>query len=334
MAVSLFAFAACGSEDREKFSGSTDLSAGTEPTEKAELSVYAPDGAPAIAISKFISDKEDFGTGANVTYNVIAADTLQTVVGTGDIIVMPINLATKIYAAKGYKMAGVITHGNLYIMTKEENLTLESLKGRVVGIANLANVPGLTLKAVLAANGIEYETSDEPIEGKVALKGYTGQELMVALKTGAVSVGLLPEPVATKLVDTTPDFKFALDLQTLYDEEEKAYPQAVVMIKNEVIEKYPELIKNFGDKVAAGVEWVKENTQAAADAVASVLAEGVTQSINAANLNAQVVDNCKIYFEDAIMARISVNKYIAEIRKINEAAANEVTEDFYAVILD
>ena len=207
-AFSLFTLTACGSEEKEKYSG--------EPAEKKELSVYAPDGAPALAISKFISDKEDFGTGANMTYNVIAADTLQTVVGTGDIIVMPINLATKIYKAKGYKMAGVVTHGNLYLMAKED-LTLEDLKGKVVGVANLANGPGLTFKAVLAANGIEFETSDEAVEGKVALKGYTGQELMVALKSGAVSVGLLPEPVASKLVSTTPEFKFALDLQALYD---------------------------------------------------------------------------------------------------------------------
>ena len=320
-AFPLFTFTACGSEEKEKYSG--------EPAEKAELTVYAPDGAPALAISKFISDKEDFGTGANMTYNVIAADTLQAVVGTGDIIVMPINLATKIYKAKGYKMAGVVTHGNLYLMAKED-LTLDALKGKVVGVANLANVPGLTFKAVLAANGIEFETSDEAVEGKVALKGYTGQELMVALKTGAVSVGLLPEPVASKLVSTTPEFNFALDLQALYDAEEKAYPQAVVMVKNEVIAAYPELIKNFGDKIAAGVTWIKNNQEAAVEAVASVLAEGVTQSMTNANLTAEVVDNCKIYFEAAISAQNSVNKYIAEIRKINEAAANEVTEDFFA----
>ena len=55
----LFAFACGKTEDKD--------------TEKAQITVYAPDGAPAIAVAKFIHDKEDFGTDAEVTYNVVSA---------------------------------------------------------------------------------------------------------------------------------------------------------------------------------------------------------------------------------------------------------------------
>ena len=329
-ALSLFAFAACGNEEKEQYSGGSG-----SPAEKI-IRVYAPDGAPALAISKFIADGETFGIDQDVEYSVIAADTIQTIVDSADVIVMPVNLATKIYSANAsdpLKMAGVITHGNLYLMAKDD-ITLEDLKGKVVGVANLANVPGLTFKAVLKEKGIEFETSDEPIEGKVALKGYTGQELMVALKTGAVSVGLMPEPIASKLVSTTPEFKFALDLQELYDSSAKAYPQAVVMVRSYILENYPEFVDNFASRIDSAMDWVKENTEEAAAAIASVLAEGVTQSINAQNLTAQVVDNCKIYFESASIAKDSVKDYIAKIRAIAPAAANEVGDDFYAVSLD
>ena len=298
----------------------------------AEISVYAPDGAPALAISKFISDKDDLGTGASVKYNVIAADGLQTVIAEGkaDIVVMPVNLASKIYNSGDdpYKMAGVLTHGNLYVVAKED-VTLSSLVGKVVGVVNLTNVPGLTFKSILKANGIEYEDSDAAIEGKTALKGYDGAGLRAALTAGDIDVGVMPEPLATAITSSG-KLKIALDVQALYDETAKAYPQAVVMIKSSVLKKYPSLANDFGTKVSGGIGWIKENPDKAASAIASVLAEGVTQSINAKNLNAKVVDNCKIYWQSATDAKADVVAYIERIRGIAPKAADAVSDDFFA----
>ena len=325
--LSLSLLTACSGEPNAD--GASDSS----PAASAKtLSVYAPDGAPALALSQFISEKSDLGTGANVSYNVVAADTLNGFVGKGDIIVMPVNLATKIYAANSaekYKMAGVITNGNLYVMAKED-LTANDLIGKVVGVANLNNVPGLTFKAALKSKGVEFVTSDDPVEGKVALKDYTGPQLKAALQAGAVSVGLLPEPVASRLVADAPEFKFAIDLQTLYDETARSYPQAVVLVKSSVLAAYPSLLKNLADGFAAVNDWIKQDVARAAQAISSALAEGVTPSINAKNLTAAVVDNCKINFLPSSMAKDYVNAYITAIRGISDKAINEVGDDFFA----
>lgn len=296
------------------------------------LSVYAPDGAPALAIAGFINDGYDFGTGAQVEYNVIAANALNGVVGSGDIIVMPINLATKSYnknAEDPYKMAGVITHGNLYVMAKSE-ISLEDLKGQVVGVANLSNVPGLTFKAVLSANGINCEASDTADNpNAVALKDYSASELKTALQTGNIDVGVLAEPTATELISAAPEF-VAIDLQQLYDGEKQAYPQAVVMVKSSVIANYPHLIEKFAEKTESKVTWVKNNPAAALNALAGVRAEGIVPSFTADNLTSAVVDKCKIYWQSAADAKTEVNAYINKIRLINVQAANEVGEDFFA----
>ncbi|MEG9430272.1 MAG: ABC transporter substrate-binding protein [Christensenellaceae bacterium] len=319
-AFTVFAFSACGSKGE---------------SEKTTLIVYTPDGAPALSVAKFINDKEDFGTGAEIAYNVVAASNIGQVMqqGKGDIIIMPVNAASKLYAANAsdpYKMAAVITHGNLYVMSKED-LTLNDLKGKVVGVIGQGNVPDLTFKAVLEAADIEYEPSDGAIDGKVALKYFAdASELIPALKTGAMSIGLLPEPAANKLTGMDGAFKYALDLQELYDAETKSYPQAVVMIKRSVITAYPELVANFGGKVADAVSWVKENPTKAAEAVNGALAEGLTPSLSAANLNVTVVDNCKIFWQSATDAKTAVTDYINKIRGINGKAANAVTDAFFA----
>ena len=145
-----------------------------------------------------------------------------------------------------------------------------------------------------------------------------------------MSIGLLPEPAANKLTGMDGAFKYALDLQELYDAETKSYPQAVVMIKRSVITAYPELVANFGGKVADAVSWVKENPTKAAEAVNGALAEGLTPSLSAANLNVTVVDNCKIFWQSATDAKTAVTDYINKIRGINGKAANAVTDAFFA----
>ncbi len=320
-ALTVFAFSACG--DKEP------------AAERPVITVYAPDGAPALSIAKFIADGDNFGTDADVSYNVVAAANIGQVMqqGKGDIIIMPVNAASKLYAVNTenpYKMAGVITHGNLYIMSKE-NISLQDLKGKVVGVIGQGNVPDLTLRAVLKNANIEYEPSDTAVSGKVALKYFAdGSELVPALIKGNMEIGLLPEPAANTLISRNSAYNYALDLQELYDAETKAYPQAVVMVKSSVIQSYPEIIANFGGKIASDVSWVRANTALAVDAINSVLAEGLTPSLVAANLNATVIDNCKISWQSAADAKEEVKTYINAIIDIVPQAAKAVSDDFFA----
>lgn len=320
-AFTVFAFSACGNNDK--------------PVEDKTITVYSPDGAPALSVAKFINDNEDFGTGAKVDYNVVAAGNIGGVMqqGKGDVIIMPVNAASKLYKANSdaYKMAAVITHGNLYVMSKED-LTLNDLKGKVVGVIGQGNVPDLIFRAALNKNGLEYEVSETAVDGKVALKYYAdASELIPALKTGKMAVGLLPEPAANKLTTMDNAFKYVLDLQELYDAEAKTYPQAVVMIKSSVLTTYPTLTESFGDKIAGAVSWVKENPALAAQAVESALTEGLTPSLSAANLNATVVSNCKIYWQSAADAKTVVKEYIDVIRALDAKSANAITDDFFAI---
>ena len=116
----------------------------------------APDGAPALSIAKFINDNENFVEGATFNYNVVDAESIASKVGTTDFVVVPVNLASKLYKAKQYKMVSVITHGNLYVLSKTPS-TIADLDGKKVGVAgNEGLVPDLTLKVMLQNNNFNY----------------------------------------------------------------------------------------------------------------------------------------------------------------------------------
>ena len=132
-----------------------------------KISVYAPDGAPALGLVKLM--KEDALD--NTEYHIVDPSTVQTLVGgaepKADICVLPVNVAVKLLGnAKNYKLIGTLTHGNLYLLSKNSTQidvnNLNELKGKTVGVVNLAQVPGLTFKLILKNYGIEFV---EPYNG-------------------------------------------------------------------------------------------------------------------------------------------------------------------------
>lgn len=118
------------------------------------VNVVAPDGAPALAIAKFIFDNENFDTDKTFNYKVVAASNIGGAVnqGTGDIVIIPVNAASKLYKNKGYKLVSVVTHGNLYLMSTIKIESVLELKDKTVGVIGQGLVPDLTFKSILKSN--------------------------------------------------------------------------------------------------------------------------------------------------------------------------------------
>lgn len=311
--------------------------------EENKLYFYAPDGAPALAIAKFIDDGEDFDIGTEISYNVVSASDIGTVMAQakGDFIVMPVNAASKLYKAKKdspYIMVAVITHGNLYLMSSENINTLNDLKGKVVGVIGQGLVPDLTLRAILSDKRLIdcVVVGDTATGDKITFRYFeTAQDMIPMLRHGDLAVGLLPEPAATNLTAVANDKMWKrIDIQKLYDAEKQAYPQAVLMVKKSVYESNAAKLANLETMFNENVLWIKSNTAAAVQAVNSHLKEGVTPSLDADKITPSVIDNCKIYFESAASAKQSVKDYIDKIIAVNASSATppaiKITEDFFA----
>ena len=168
-------------------------------------SVYAPDGAPALAIANAIHE------GGNFDYHIVAANTITAqVMGESpkaDFCVLPVNAAAlKLGTGTTYQMLGTVTNGNLYFLGAGEQTVLNAenlataLKGKTIGVVQLANVPGLTLRCVLEANNIPYEIlgndTNASDKNKVYLKAIRDAAADVT-PAGGCDYYLCPEPAAS-----------------------------------------------------------------------------------------------------------------------------------------
>ena len=333
LSIATLTFIGCDSNNNSSTGGDNN------DTQTPTYTFVAPDGAPALSIAKFIADNENFNIDANFSYSVVASSNIGGYMqqGKADFIIMPVNAASKLYKANSadpYKMVSVITHGNLYLMASDGTNTLDGLKGKVVGVIGQGLVPDLTLKAILADNNLldAVVTGDTATEGKITLRYFSqATEMIPLLKQGVLNIGLLPEPACTNLTKVASNKTWTrVDVQELYDSEAKAYPQAVLMVKSSVYAKHSQQINAMKEYFDANGIWIKENVESAINSITGALAEGVTPSLVATNINATVIDNCKIYFESASSAKQSVIDYINKIIAINAQSAKAVGNDFFA----
>ncbi len=168
----------------------------------------------------------------------------------------------------------------------------------------------------------------KPEKDKINVKYYANPSDIVKIFGTTETIGLIPEPAATNLtkkIQKQGGSIYRLSLQDLYDSEEKAYPQAVLMVKKSVLGSNPGIVDILKNKITESVNWVKTNP---ADAVNAISERGVT-TLTAQTLTSDVIDACKIYWQDAENSKTSVRNYINDIVEIDPSKASNVDDDFF-----
>ncbi len=292
----------------------------------ATYSVYAPDGAPALALTQLMSGDKKLSQ--TVDYHIVVADTITSYVTyeddtkNADLIVMPVNAASKLLGnGEKYKMLGSVTNGNLYILSASDKTTLTKdnfaaeIGGKKVGVVQLPMFPGVMFKTLLK----KYETSAElsPVQ-PAQVSGDADFDYFV-----------LPEPAATTRAGNQQlNLKVAGDLQTLYGD--NGYPQAVLLAKNSIIESNPDFIKEFTGALSTADSYLK-NTPA--DNILSTIKahyadpDNTTPAFN--TLSATVIDHCGIKFRPSSECKQDVKSLLDSFVAVDTTFARQADDSFF-----
>lgn len=330
LAVGAVFFVSCGGND------------GGNSQAGIKADVYAPDGAPALALAQLMS--EDMQFGGEVTYNIVSADTIQTYVNAAEgnepaaeLAILPVNAAAKVLGTgEKYQMLGAVTHGNLYILAKTDDVKItssniaEMFEGKKVGCLQLNNFVGYVLRTVLAANEIKVEVRTDIAEENTTtdtayLYNANGQQITPA---SDFDLMIAAEPAVNKKISAATPLYLAGDLQALYGAD--GYPQAVLVAKNSIIEENPEFIGDFIAAVDASAEWIKT---APAQTVYDAILEnngGATPSFGVTDLTPEVIGRCAVRFEGAQEIKDRVKTFLSEISVVAGQTFTVADAFFYA----
>ena len=292
--------------------------------------IYAPDGAPALALSSVI--KQNF---KNTEIHVVSSDKIASFVSgsekKADICILPVNMASKLIGSgKDYKMLGTITHGNFYFLSKTEMTidreNVQTLIGKTIGVTQLPNVPGLTLRSIFTEKEIPYTIIQDTSEKKQDKVNLMAINKIETARTD-IDVFLIPSPAADAKAQTT-DLKFVGSLGELYSDD--GFPQAIIVAKNKLLEENLPFVKAFIEKVESVESYLKEENKAEiCSLLQSKMESGLTPVFNENNLTSDSIARSKIKFVSCKKSKQNVQTFLEKLKAIAPDSAQSLSDDFF-----
>lgn len=263
------------------------------------IKVAALKGPTGLAMVELINSKTQL-EGTKTDYKIVG--TPQLVVagllsGEYDIAALPTNLASIVYNRKpDYSLIAVTGEGTLYLLTSRDDInSWKDLDGKKVYNIARQSTPGFMFNKLLKENNLDSVEIDY---------SFNHTELAPMLIAGKVDTGILPEPLATKVLLKNKDMKVALDFQDEYKRTTKSdnsYPLSCIVASNELIKNNPEAIKHFLKELNSSIRNVNNNPLRAGQ-VGEAVGLGVTgplikKSIDRLNLGFVSSKNAKSNLE-------------------------------------
>ena len=274
--------------------------------------VYMPDGAPAVALASLMHNGYD-----GFDFTVVPSETIRGVVSnsTADMAIMPTDAAAALYnGGTDIVMLSVNTHGNLYMVGGEENISLSDLVGKRLGVIGEGSVPDNTLRILLNNAEINSEISQDAVVGKVALYYNAATALIPMFKQGNLDYILLGEPAVTNAVNATGG-KIAMDMQAAWEEAfGGGFPQACLVAKRSLVKNRKSDVDKFLAAVKESDGWAESNPADALEAVANNMKKGNQTTLKA--LTAQIVQRCNISAVPAADAKAECDLYFAKLHEL------------------
>lgn len=202
-----------------------------DPVEDVELQFLSPMGAPALTLVEVAKEKKHVVSFVSGTDNLTAA--LVNPNPQYDVILAPINLGVSLIS-KGsttYRLWGVATWGNLYIIAQSEEVLSE--EGTIALFGENA-VPQRVFNTV--SDSFELNLSQNYMPSV--------NDAVAQLLSGNAKAAMVAEPLLTATLANHSQFKVVVDLQEQWNEVtgKANYPQAAIFVESSRYELYQKQI--------------------------------------------------------------------------------------------
>ncbi|MFV0480022.1 MAG: hypothetical protein ACK5LZ_05580 [Anaerorhabdus sp.] len=285
----------------------TSCSTGNSSENDIDIKVLSPKGAPALSMVTYAAQNEglvDFVDGADLLQAAFLNPTPEY-----QVIVAPVNLGGKLATLEKteYKLAGIVTWGNLYFVAANEDALTD---GMVLAAFGEGSVPGLLLESLQDDLTLEIVYYNSVVDAQAALL------------SGKADVALLAEPAATATIsksitdESIDELMIVGDVQAMVEEKlgGYGYPQAGIFVLESFYTKYPEMVDDFLIEVSESIN--NPVYSDLFDAVEMLGADevGVSESVFINQLSSEevppVFGRMNVYYKDATDVKVELENFL------------------------
>lgn len=274
------------------------------------VKVSAPNGAPALAVATLAAESPE-------DYTFVAADTIAAEFAgkTADFIIAPLNAGAKLYKAgkSDYKLAAVVTWGNLYIASQKADFKLEDINGAALTLFGENTINASVVLYALAENGFEPASVEY-------LAGAANTQSLLLTDENAIVVTAEPALTAAKIkneVITAYSVNELLKAANGFD----GYTQAALFVNADTLANHPEAAAEYLSKAEEAVKKAENDVEAVAEAAVAL------EILPNAKVALTAIPNCAIRFMSAADAKEQVEA-TANI-DLSQFGGSVPADDFY-----
>ncbi|WP_407427132.1 ABC transporter substrate-binding protein [Treponema sp.] len=254
-----------------------------------KIKVSSPNGAPALALA-YLAEKnpED--------YKYVAAEAISAefAAANSDFIIAPVNAGAKLFkmGKSTYKLAAVVTWGNLYFASQKKNFSLKDIKKSGITLFGENTINSSVALSVLENNKIRPKS--------VTYLGSAAATLSLLL-SDSKAVVLTAEPALSGARLKNPQIT-AYPVNELYKKATgfEGYTQAGLFVRTKTIEEQPEAVREYLKLAAQSCEKCAENPAEIAKVAVKL------EILPNEKIAEKAIPNCSIRYLNALDAKEQV----------------------------
>lgn len=274
------------------------------------IKVVTPDGLPALSIVKMMSNTKEL-EGNKIEYKIekmsdsLVVDMLKR---EGDIAIIPSNFSAQLYNKKlGYKILGTVGWGSFYVISREDIKSLDELKGKEIYTFGKGLTPDIIFQSILKSK--ELDSKDVKIN--YLSNGNEVVSLYLGKKADTI---VIPEPMLSKILTKNLGTNIVANLNDEWKNlvnSDLGYPQATLVIKEEIYNSNPKLMEEFVNELKSSVAFLYKDRE---KTIQYIKENGL--GVDTTILD-KILTRANIFYTPILDCQEEYNRYFEVLEKVN-----------------
>lgn len=279
------------------------------------LSIYLPKAPPSLPLAKA---SEKINELSLKYYNDVNTEVFPSIIKNEEaLFVIPVNNAAQLFnKGKDLKLIAVLSEGLISIISNKNYPNIKSLNNEEIYIGGQGSSPDVISNYIFEENKItinpQYRTS---------------QEIAKLLITGKVNTAVLPEPLASQVLDKNKNLKRVFILKDEWKKinGQNSIPQVGLFASSKTISANKILVETLSREYKNSLNWIFSNKKEAAKFGISVFQ--MTLSEDAFE---NTIDNMNLVYTEGLKAKTNIDIYLKGLKEVDGEVLDKIPgADFY-----
>ena len=279
------------------------------------LGLVLPKAPPSLALAKASETLKDLELRYYTDFNTEVVPNI--IKNENALFVIPINNAAQLHnKGKDLKLIAVLSEGLISIVSDKSYANIKALKGEEIYVGGQGSSPDVISNYIFEYNKID-----------VNVQYRTSQEIAKLIMTGKVNTAVLPEPLASQVIDKNKKLKrvFVLKDEWKKINGQNGIPQVGIFASEKVIKDNKKIIENLAKEYKNSLLWINTNKKEAAKFGISVFQVALSEEAFEDS-----IDNMNLVYIEGLKAKPSIDVYLKTLKAVDGEVLEKIPgADFY-----